>query len=265
MRVLFIGDVFARPGLVVLERFLARRREDYDFIVANGENAAGGFGITRKHFEAMRRAGVDVVTLGNHSFDQHEARALLEETPRLLRPLNYPPGTPGLGAATFEARTGEPVTVAQVMGRVFLEALEDPFRALDDLLETHPAGRALIVDVHAEATSEKKVLGFHLRGRSSAVVGTHTHVQTADEIIRQGTAYITDVGMSGVQDSSIGMRFEEVRERFVRKLPQRFKPAEGEGTLCALELTLEGGRATAVERVQWRADAAGREAEGAKD
>jgi metallophosphoesterase (TIGR00282 family) len=254
VRVLFIGDIFAKPGLAVMQAYLTEFRDQYDFIIANGENAAGGFGITRKHFEQMRGAGVDVVTLGNHSFDQAEAAEVLEQTPHLLRPYNYPPGTPGLGAATFTARTGERVTVAQLMGRVFLDSLDDPFRRADDLLESLPTGQALIVDFHAEATSEKKVMGYHLAGRAAAVIGTHTHVQTADEGLWKGTGYITDVGMTGVQDSSIGMRFEEVHHRFTRKLPARFRPAEGPGTLCAVALTLANGRATAIERVQWRAD-----------
>lgn len=252
MNLLFIGDIFAKPGLSVAEAFLERYRDDYDFIIANGENTAGGFGITRKHFNSLLEAGVDVVTLGNHSWDQQEVFALIEETPRLLRPLNYPPGTPGLGFATFEARSGESVTVAQAMGRIFMDALDDPFRALDNVLEATPAGQAFVLDFHAEATSEKKVMGYHLAGRVSAVIGTHTHVQTADETLLKGTAYITDVGMTGVQNSSIGMRFEEVHRRFVHKLPARYKPADQPGTLCAVALTLEGGKATAIERVQWR-------------
>ena len=233
---------------------MERYRDDYDFIIANGENTAGGFGITRKHFGQLLDAGVDVVTLGNHSFDQAETLHLLEETPRLLRPLNYPPGTPGLGFATFKARGGESVTVAQAMGRVFMDALDDPFRALDTVVEATPPGQALIIDFHAEATSEKKVMGYHLAGRVSAVIGTHTHVQTADETLLKGTAYITDVGMTGVQNSSIGMRFEEVHRRFVQKLPARYKPADHPGTLCGVVLTLENGKATAIERLQWRAE-----------
>lgn len=252
MRVLFIGDIFHKPGMRVVQAFLRERRDDYDFVIANGENAAGGFGITRKHFEQVREAGADVVTLGNHSWDQREAMELLEETPRLLRPANYPPGTPGLGHATFEARTGERVTVAQAMGRVFMEPLDDPFRAVDEIADGVPEGQAFILDFHAEATSEKKVMGYHLAGRASAVIGTHTHVQTADETLLQGTAYITDVGMSGVQNSSIGMNFEEVHHRFTTKLPRRFRPAESDGTLCAVELELEGSRATAIRRLQWR-------------
>ena len=254
MKVLFIGDIFARSGLKVMQAFLAEHRDDYDFIIANGENAAGGFGITRKHFKQMLDAGVDAVTLGNHSFDQNETLDLLEETTKLLRPANYPPGTPGLGAATYTTRSGEALTVAQVMGRVFMDALDDPFRAIDNVLESLPEGQAVIVDFHAEATSEKKVMGYHLAGRASAVIGTHTHVQTADETIMKGTAYITDVGMTGVQNSSIGMRFEEVHRRFVHKLPARYKPSDRAGTLCAVELTIEEGKAKSIKRVQWHKD-----------
>ena len=254
VRALFIGDIFATPGMRVAKAFLARHAEDYDFIVANGENAAGGFGLTRKHFKQLREAGVDVVTMGNHTWDQREVLELIEETPYLLRPLNYPPGTPGSGVVTATARTGERVTVAQAMGRVFMDALDDPFRSLDDVAESLPEGQALIVDFHAEATSEKKVMGYHLAGRASAVIGTHTHVQTADEMITKGTAYITDVGMTGVQNSSIGMRFEEVHQRFVKKLPARYKPADKAGTLCALAMTIEAGKATSLTRLQWRAE-----------
>jgi len=253
VRILFIGDVFATPGLKAAQGFLKERRADYDFVVVNGENVAGGFGITRRHFEQLRAAGADVVTLGNHGFDQPGTAELLEESPRLLRPANYPPGTPGLGAHVFEARGGERVAVLQLMGRVYMEALDDPFRVADDVLEGLPAGVPVIVDFHAEATSEKKVMGFHLAGRVSAVVGTHTHVTTADECVYKGTAYITDVGMTGVQHSSIGMRFEEVHARFVDKLPRRFKPAEGPATLNAVEIELDGRRAVAVRRLRWEA------------
>ena len=251
MQVLFVGDIFGKPGMRVLEAFLEEHAEEYDLIIANGENTAGGFGITRKHLEQMLAAGVDVVTLGNHTFDQAEVAELLEETPRLLRPLNFPPGTPGLGASTYTAANGERVMVAQVMGRVFMEALDDPFRAIDAVVEEAPADLPVIVDFHAEATSEKKVMGYHLAGRVSAVIGTHTHVQTADETIMEGTGYITDVGMTGAQNSSIGMRFEEVHFRFVHKMPRRFRPADRPGTLCAVGLRLEGVRCRSIERIQW--------------
>lgn len=251
MRVLFVGDVFATPGLRAAKAYLEATGDRFDFIVVNGENAAGGFGITRKHFAMLRDAGADVVTLGNHTFDQADAAELLEETQHLIRPLNYPPGTPGLGAATFTARDGSRVTVGQVMGRVFMDPLDDPFRALDELLERVPEEEALVIDIHAEATSEKKVLGWHLAGRASAAIGTHTHVQTADETLLHGTAYITDVGMTGVQSSSIGMAFEEVHHRFTTKTPRRFRPAEGAATVCAVEMELEGRRAHSIRRIRW--------------
>ena len=255
MRVLFIGDIFHKPGLRAALAFLKLRRGDFDVAIANGENAAGGFGITRKHFEQLIHAGVDVVTLGNHAWDQREALELVEETPRLIRPLNYPPGTPGLGSATVDLPDGRRLTVLQAMGRVFMDALDDPFRAVDDALETLPDDRPVIVDFHAEATSEKKTMGYHLAGRVAAVIGTHTHVQTADEEIHKGTAYITDAGMTGVQRSSIGMAFEEVHHRFVHKTPRRFRPAEGAGEVRGLELLLEGPRAVEIRRIAWRANA----------
>jgi hypothetical protein len=259
VRVLFIGDIFSTPGMKVVQAYLEQARHEYDFIIANGENAAGGFGLTRRHFQQLREAGVDVVTLGNHGWDQAEAVELAEETPRLVRAANYPPGTPGVGAATFQARGGERITVAQALGRVFMDALDDPFRALDAVVEELPDGQALVVDFHAEATSEKKVMLYHLAGRASAVIGTHTHVQTADETVVRGTAYITDAGMSGVQASSIGMGFEEVYYRFVHKLPRRYRPAQGRGTLSGVVLELDGPRARSIRRLQWAAPDADRD------
>ena len=254
MRVLFVGDVFSTPGMQVVTTYLQQVRDVVDFIIVNGENAAGGFGLTRKHFEQLTAAGADVVTLGNHSWDQAETQQLVEETPRLLRPINYPPGTPGVGFGTFEARDGGRITVMQAMGRVFMEPLDDPFRSVDAALEDLPSDQPIVVDFHAEATSEKKVMGFHLAGRVSAVVGTHTHVQTADETLIRKTAYITDVGMTGVQNSSIGMAFDEVHYRFVRKMPRRFKPATGEGLVCAVALDLDGRQARSIERIRWSAE-----------
>ncbi len=239
----------------VVQAYLGDHAGDYDFIIANGENTAGGFGITRRHFEQLVEAGVDVVTLGNHSWDQAEALELAEETPRIIRPINYPPGTPGVGSAAFQARGGGRITVAQAMGRVFMDPLDDPFRALDSVVDAAPEGEAVVIDFHAEATSEKKVMGFHLAGRASAVVGTHTHVQTADAALLRGTAYITDVGMTGVQASSIGMAFAEVHYRFTSKMPRRYRPAQGSGTLCGVILELDGRRARSIEAVQWQGPA----------
>ena len=254
MRVLFIGDVYGAPGLAAVQAYLRSERDAFDFVIANGENCAGGFGITRAHFRTLRDAGVDVVTLGNHSFDQAEAAQLLEETPRLVRPLTYPRGTPGVGFVTLPARNGARITVGQVMGRIFMDPMDDPFEAADVIVDAAGPDEPVIVEVHAEATSEKKVLGYHLEGRASAVIGTHTHVQTADEALHHGTASITDVGMTGVERSSIGMRFEEVYHRMRTKQPRRFKPATGTATLCAVALTLEGRRARAIERIRWRVD-----------
>jgi len=256
MRLLFIGDVYGAPGIAAVQAYLKRHRDGFDFVVANGENCAGGFGITRSQFRSLRDAGVDVVTLGNHTFDQAEAAELLEETPRLVRPLTYPRGTPGVGFVTLPARDGTRVTIGQVMGRIFMDPMDDPFDAADAIVEAAGANDPVLVEVHAEATSEKRVLAYHLEGRASAVIGTHTHVQTADEAIHQGTASITDVGMTGVEHSSIGMRFEEVHHRMRTKRPRRFKPATGVATLCAVALTFEGRRALAIERVRWRAEEA---------
>ena len=234
--------------------FLKQHAHEYDFVIVNGENSAGGFGITKRHFEQLRGAGADVVTLGNHGFDKPDTGELLENTPRLLRAANYPPGTPGLGYHVYEARNGQRVAVTQLMGRVFMDALDCPFRTADDVLENLPADVPIIVEFHAEATSEKKVMGYHLAGRAAAVLGTHTHVTTADEAVFKGTAYITDVGMTGVQNSSIGMAFEEVHARFLSKVPVRYRPAEGLATLNAVELELAGARATAIRRLRWEAE-----------
>jgi metallophosphoesterase (TIGR00282 family) len=255
MRVLFVGDVYATPGLKAAVAFLDAEAERYDAVVVNGENAAGGFGIARKHFERLRRAGADVVTLGNHAFDNPDAYELLEESPRLIRAINYPAGTPGLGHTTVATRDGGRLTVAQAMGRVFMDPLDDPFAAVDRLLDTLPPEVPVLLDFHAEATSEKRVMGYHLAGRVAAVLGTHTHVQTADEALMRGTAYLTDVGMTGVQASSIGMAFEEVHFRFTTKRPRRYRPAEGRATVCAVALTFDGPRATSIERIRWLAPA----------
>src|SRR5690606_27705644 len=176
--------------------FLKEHHTDYDFVIVNGENSAGGFGITKRHFEQLRSAGADVVTLGNHGFDKPDTDELLANNPRLLRAANFPPGTPGLGYHVYEARNGERIAVMQLMGRVFMDPLDCPFRAADDVLENLPDGVPVIVEFHAEATSEKKVMGYHLAGHVAAVLGTHTHITTADEAVFNGTAYITDVGMT---------------------------------------------------------------------
>lgn len=240
MKFLFLGDIVGRAGRqVVLEHVpMLRQTQKLDFVVANGENAAGGFGINASIFQDLREAGVDVVTLGNHAFDQREVVDMLPWEERLIRPINYPEGTPGRGATLIE-HDGFQTLVINVMGRLFMDPLDDPFKAVDQALAGLNLGQdvdAIIVDVHAEATSEKMAMGHWLDGRVSLVVGSHTHVPTADaRILPQGTAYLTDAGMCGDYDSVIGMEKTEPLQRFITKRSQgRFQPAAGPGTLCGV-------------------------------
>ncbi len=246
MRLLFLGDVVGRAGRDVVTGRLPGLVADWklDLVVVNGENAAGGFGITEAIYGELRAAGADAVTLGNHAFDQREALVFIERADRLVRPLNYPAGTPGRGAAMIEARNGARVLVLNVMGRVFMDPLDDPFAALDAALEGAALGRvadAVVVDVHAETTSEKQAIGYHCDGRASLVVGTHTHVPTADHrILAGGTAYLTDAGMCGCYDGVIGMDREEPLRRFTRKIPSgRFEPASGAATLSGVAVEID--------------------------
>lgn len=256
MRILFIGDIFGNPGRRVTARYLAEHAGQFDLVIANGENATAGRGLSRKHFDELRGLGIDLITLGNHTWDQRDAIEVVAETPRLLRAANYPAGTPGLEMAVIESQNGERLAVAQLLGRVFMEPMDDPFAKAESLVEAVPDGVPLLVDVHAEATSEKRVLGWQLRGQAAAVVGTHTHVQTADEMVVDGTGYITDVGMTGIQDSAIGMAYDEVHYRLTRHMPKRFRPAdEGTAALCGVILTTSGDRCTHIERIRWSADA----------
>ena len=241
MRLLFIGDVVGRSGrtAVVQQAPILRARWRLDFIIVNGENAAGGFGLTESIMEEFLAAGVDAVTLGNHAFDQREALVFIERQPRLVRPANYPPGTPGRGAAVVENAKGARLLIVNLLGRIFMEALDDPFAALDRELSAHPLGdgcHAVVVDVHAEATSEKWAIGHFADGRASLVAGTHTHVPSADHrILAGGTGFVTDVGMTGDYDSVIGMEKDEPLRRFTRRIPSgRFEPAMGPATLCAV-------------------------------
>ncbi|MBZ6077303.1 TIGR00282 family metallophosphoesterase [Microvirga puerhi] len=241
MRLLFLGDVVGRAGRnVVIDRLPAlKERWRLDFVAINGENAAGGFGITEAICDDLIQAGADAVTLGNHSWDQRETLVFIERQPRLLRPVNYPPGTPGRGANLIESASGHRVLVVNVMGRLYMDALDDPFAAVDRELDACPLAQvadAVIVDVHAEATSEKEAMGHHLDGRASLVVGTHTHVPTADHrVLGGGTAYMSDAGMCGDYDSVLGMQKEESIRRFLQKTPgPRMEPGLGEGTLSGI-------------------------------
>ena len=241
MRLLFCGDIVGRPGRAAVVDHLAdlRKRLALDFVVANGENAAGGFGITGKICQELFEAGVDAITGGNHMWDQRETLSYIDGEPRLLRPQNYPASTPGRGSGLFPAPKGRKVLVVSVMGRLFMDALDDPFACVERELAKHRLGvsaQAIILDVHAEATSEKMAMGHAVDGRVSLCVGTHTHVPTADTMILPGgTAYQSDAGMCGDYDSVIGMDKAVPIARFTRKLPtERLSVARGEGTLCAV-------------------------------
>ncbi len=241
MRILYIGDVVGRSGRDAVVDALPglRDRLRLDFVIVNGENAAHGFGITAKICDDFLTAGADVVTTGNHAWDQREVLPHYDREPRLLRPLNYPKGTPGRGAGVFAAPRGRKVLVLQVMGRLFMDPLDDPFQAVEAELARHRVRAsvdAIIVDVHAEATSEKMAVGHTCDGRVSLVVGSHSHVPTADaQILPGGTAYQTDAGMCGDYDSVIGMKKEIAIQRFVRKIPgERLSPADGEATVCGV-------------------------------
>ncbi len=241
MRLLFCGDIVGRAGRDVIIEHLAhlRRQLDLDFVIANGENAAGGFGITEKICHDLFAAGVDVISGGNHIWDQRETLGMIDREPRLLRPQNFPSGTPGRGAAVYDAPGGRKVMVLNVMGQLFMDSLDNPFACVDHELAKHRLGatvQAIVVDIHAEATSEKMAMGHYVDGRVTLCVGTHTHVPTADTMILPGgTAYQSDAGMCGDYDSVIGMDKATPIARFTRKLPtERLSAARGEGTLCAV-------------------------------
>jgi len=241
MRILVCGDVVGRSGRKVVTENLPRLRDELalDFVVVNGENAAGGFGITPKICNQFFDAGADAITTGNHVFDQREIIPHFDAEKRILRPHNYPKPTPGTGVAVFPATRGRKVLIVHVMTRLFMDPLDDPFACVADALETYRLGgnvHAIVVDVHGEATSEKLAMGHFLDGRASMVVGTHTHVPTADhQILPAGTAFQTDIGMCGDYDSVIGMKKATAVDRFVRKMPTaRLEAADGEATLCAI-------------------------------
>ena len=259
MRILFIGDILGRAGRAVVAERLPGLVKDWklDLVVINGENAAGGFGITEVIYNELIEAGADAITLGNHAFDQREALVFIERAPRLVRPANYPKGTPGRGAALVETKNGKHALVINVMGRVFMDAMDDPFAAVEREISACPlrtGADAVIVDVHCEASSEKQAMGYFCDSRASLVVGTHTHVPTADQrIMSGGTAFMTDAGMTGDFESVIGMNKEEPLNRFTRKLPGfKFEAATGPATLCgvAVETDDKTGLALKVSAVR---------------
>lgn len=257
MNLLFIGDVVGQPGRRAIANQLPdlRQRLKLDLVIANAENVADGAGITRKTANELFAAGVDVLSNGNHAWDKKEALEYILTEPRLLRPHNYPDGTPGTGWHVATTAAGTKVGILNLMGNVYMHPhLACPFAAADRALAAKPDDvKIVFVDLHAEVTSEKMAMGWYLDGRVSAVVGTHTHVPTADErLLPQGTGYITDVGMTGCYDSVIGMDTQKSLKRFVHKLPERFEVAEGLGTLCAvlLDINEQTGRCRAITRLR---------------
>ena len=255
MNILFIGDIFGRPGRKLLANHLADlvSSRGVDLVIANGENAAAGFGITPRLTEELLALGIDVLTSGNHIWDRKEILKYIPQQPRLLRPANYPAGL-GQGAYQGTTRGGVEYAVVNLQGRVFMATTDCPFRTADREMEKLPPScKIRIVDMHAEATSEKLAMGWYLDGRATAVVGTHTHVTTADErVLPSGTAYITDVGMTGPHDSVIGVVKEGILQRFLTQIPTRFEAAENDARLAAVFIRADpgSGRALSIERLQ---------------
>jgi metallophosphoesterase (TIGR00282 family) len=259
VRILFIGDVVGRSGRAIVYERLPGLVRDWklDLVVVNGENAAGGFGINETIYQELVEAGADAVTLGNHAWDQRDALVFIERAPRLIRPINYPKGTPGRGAALIESKNGARALVINAMGRIYMEPLDDPFAVIERELIACPlksGADAVLVDFHAEATSEKQSMGHFLDGKASLVAGTHTHVPTADhQILPGGTAFVSDVGMTGDYDSVIGMVKDEPMGRFLRRISTaKFEAALGPATLCGLAVETDDatGLATKVGAVR---------------
>lgn len=255
MKILFIGDVVGKAGRTAVKAILPElaARYEIDFIIANGENLAGGFGITEKVASEIFNAGIHVITTGNHVWDKKEALTYTAKESRVLRPLNYPPGVPGSGSV-IQIVNGRKIAVMNVSGRVFMSNMDCPFRTSEnEIKRLREATDIIIVDFHGEATSEKLAYGYFVDGKVSAVVGTHTHVQTSDEkILKAGTAYITDVGMTGPADSIIGVEKEQVIERFLLQIPQRFEIARGPAIFEAviIDIDPDTGHASAIERLR---------------
>lgn len=241
MKVLVIGDVMGKPGRDAMKEFLDKKKNEYDFVIVNGENAAAGFGITPKIADEFFDLGVDVITSGNHIWDKKELYPYLDENKNILRPLNYPKGVPGFGYTIKENVKGEKIAVINIQGRVFMPEVDSPFQRIEEVIEEiKKETKNIIVDFHAEATSEKLAMGWYLDGRVSAVYGTHTHVQTADErILEKGTGFINDVGMTGSHDSIIGMSIETVLPKFLTSLPSRFEVATGNVKVNGIELNID--------------------------
>jgi metallophosphoesterase (TIGR00282 family) len=257
VRVLFIGDVVGRPGRQIVRRGLAHLRntvDEFDLVVANAENAAAGFGVTPDVADKMFSQGIDVLTSGNHIWDKKEALSYLEREPRLLRPVNYPSSCPGGGSYVAHTREGLPVAVLNLQGRVYMPLTDCPFQAADrEIPRLQKEARVILVDMHCEATSEKMAMGWHLDGKVSTVVGTHTHIPTADErILTEGTAYITDIGMCGAFDSVIGIETKSSLPRFLTSIPTRFEVAKHNPWMNSVVIDIDEstGKARSIERLR---------------
>jgi len=255
MKILFIGDIVGSPGRMAVRELLPSliSRKKIDFVIANCENAAAGFGVTRKNVEELYSYHIDVLTSGNHIWNKKEVLELIGDQERLLRPANYPSTTPGAGSVLIPLKTGEYVGVLNLAGRIFMQPIDCPFvAAKNKIAELREKTKIIIVDIHAEATSEKKALGWYLDGEVSAVLGTHTHVQTADdEILPQGTAYISDVGMTGPFDSVIGIKKEIIIERFLTQMPNKFEVAEDDIRMQGVIMNIDeaSGKANSIDRI----------------
>lgn len=260
MKILFIGDIVGSPGRKIVHERLADilAQREIDLCIANGENAASGFGITPRIAQDLLASGVEVITSGNHIWDRKDILDFFPHEPRLLRPANFPNGSPGSGLYTGQARNCTPYAVLNLQGRTFMTPLDDPFRgATRELAKIPPDVKVIVVDMHAEATSEKQAMGWYLDGKVSAVIGTHTHVPTADfRVLPEGTAYITDAGMTGPHDSVIGMDKQGVLQRFLDSMPARFVVAEGNVQMNTVLLDIDEatGRARSIDRLNFRLD-----------
>lgn len=258
MKVLFIGDIVGKVGRIALKGLLPNLIDKYkvDLVIANGENIAGGFGLTEKTVEEIINYGVQIITTGNHVWDKKESIPYITKEHRILRPLNYPPGVPGYGSIIYTLSNGIKAGVVNLSGRVFMSAIDCPFRTgIEEIKRLRETTKVIIVDFHAEATSEKMAFGYFVDGEVSAVIGTHTHVQTADEkILSNGTAYITDVGMTGPATSVIGIEKNQIIERFLLHMPMKFETGKGEAILSAvvIEINKDTGKAMAIQRIQLR-------------
>jgi len=256
LKILFIGDVNGKPGRQCVEAYLAecrRKHINYDFVIANVENAAGGFGLTKEISQKLSLSGVDCQTTGNHIWDKKEIFSYFESEHRLLRPANYPAGAPGFGYNIYETKSADRIAVINLQGRIFMWNIDCPFQTVDRILSEIGDGvKIIFVDFHAEATSEKQAMGWYLNGRVSAVIGTHTHVQTADErILPAGTAYLTDIGMTGPYESVIGIEIQDALYRITRGMPNRFTVAQNDVRLAAAVIDIDPGtgKAQSIQRI----------------